>query len=436
MAGWVHAGRGASRLSRRCLSTKSPRDVCIVAAARTPIGGFGGSLASVPAARLGATAITGVLKRVSLHRRRRPHTCLIHHNPHVAPQAGVPASVVEQCWMGNVLTAGTGQAPARQAARAAELPDSVICTTVNKVCSSGMKAIVLGAQQIQLGIADVVVAGGMESMSNVPYLIPKARFGARMGDAKMVDAMVSDGLWDPYGDCHMGGYAELCAETHAIDRETQDAHADESYRRTRAAQAEGRFAEEVEPVTVPGRKGDVEVAADEEPQSAPRPAASARAAFKKDGTVTASNASTISDGAAAVLLMSRAAAERHGCAVLATVRGYGDAEQEPAWFTTAPSAALPKAAAHAGVALAEVDYFEINEAFSVVSLANNKLLGLDDAKVNVNGGAVSMGHPIGCSGARIVVTLLSVLKQNGARLGAAGICNGGGGASAIVIEAA
>ena len=280
----------------------------------------------------------------------------------------------------------------------------------------------------------------------------------------MVDAMVSDGLWDPYGDCHMGGYAELCAETHAIDRAAQDAHADESYRRTRAAQAEGRFAEEVEPVTVPGRKGDVEVAADEEPQSAPRPAASARAAFKKDGTVTASNASTISDGAAAVLLMSRAAAERHGCAVLATVRGYGDAEQEPAWFTTAPSAALPKAAAHAGVALAEVDYFEINEnpnpnpnpnpdpnpnpnpnqvdyfeineAFSVVSLANNKLLGLDEAKVNVNGGAVSMGHPIGCSGARIVVTLLSVLKQNGARLGAAGICNGGGGASAIVIEAA
>tara|TARA_B110001452_G_scaffold245690_1_gene230514 strand:- start:658 stop:1875 length:1218 start_codon:yes stop_codon:yes gene_type:complete len=399
---------------RRALSTAaSPRDVCIVAACRTPIGGFNGSLAAVPAAKLGATAITGVLKR-----------------------AGVPATAVEECWMGNVLSAGVGQAPARQAARAAELPDSTICTTVNKVCSSGMKAIVLGAQQIQLGIADVVVAGGMESMSNVPYFVPKARFGARMGDAKMVDGMVADGLWDPYGDCHMGGYAELCADTHGIDRGAQDAHADESYRRSRAAHAEGKFADEVEPVVIAGRKGSVEVTADDEPQSEPRPAAKARAAFKKDGTVTAANASTISDGAAAVLLMSRAAAEQHGCTVLATIRGYGDAEQEPAWFTTAPAAALPKAAAHAGVALDEIDYFEINEAFSVVSVANQRMLSLDAAKVNVNGGAVALGHPIGGSGARIVVTLLSVLKQNGARLGAAGICNGGGGASAIVIEAA
>lgn len=306
---------------RLCSSSASPRDVCIVAAARTPIGGFNGSLASVPAAKLGATAITGALKR-----------------------AGVTASAVEQCWMGNVLSAGMGQAPARQAARAASLPDSVICTTVNKVCSSGMKAIVLGAQQIQLGLADVVVAGGMESMSNVPYLLPKARFGARMGDAKMVDAMVADGLWDPYGDCHMGSYAELCADTHAIERAAQDAHADESYRRTRAAWDEGRFADEVEPVTVSGRKGDVEVVADEEPQAAPRPAASARPAFKKGGTVTASNASTISDGAAALLLMSRAAAEARGAPVLATLRGHGDAEQaarRPQCRCTPPHPAPP-----------------------------------------------------------------------------------------------
>jgi len=279
------------------------------------------------------------------------------------------------------------------------------------------------------------VAGGFESMSNVPYILPKARWGARMGDAKMVDVMVSDGLWDPYGDCHMGSHAELCADTYSISREEQDAHADESYRRARAAIAADAFADEIIPVTVPmGRGKSVEVTTDDEPAAAPKPAAKGRPAFKKDGTVTAANASTISDGAAAVVLMSRAAAERHGCTVLATVKGYGDAEQAPSFFTTAPAKALPKAVAHAGVDMKNIDYFEINEAFSVVSCANNQLLSLDPAKVNVNGGAVSLGHPIGASGARIVVTLLNVLKQKGGKIGAAGICNGGGGASAIVLE--
>jgi len=389
------------------------REVCVVSAARTPIGGFNGSLASLAAPALGAAAIKGALAKAKLS-----------------------ASAVDECWMGNVLSAGMGQAPARQAARMAELPDATICTTVNKVCSSGMKAIMLGATQVALGQAEVVVAGGFESMSNVPYIVPKARFGARMGDVKMVDMMVADGLWDPYGNTHMGGYAELCAETHGITREDQDAHADESYRRSRAAQAASLFSDEIVPVTVAGKKrgSTVEVVADDEPAAASRPSAEARAAFKKDGTVTAANASTISDGGAALVLMSRAAAEKHGCSVIATIKGFADAEQEPAWFTTAPAAALPKAAAAAGVELSDVEAFEINEAFSVVSCANNKLLNLDPSRVNMNGGAVSLGHPIGASGARIVVTLLSVLQQQGARLGAAGICNGGGGASAIVLE--
>ena len=408
------AQRASLRLARRLSSAASPSDVCIVSAVRTPIGGFNGSLASMSAPQLGAAAITGALAK-----------------------AGLDASAVEQCWMGNVLSAGMGQAPARQAARAAGLPDSTECTTVNKVCSSGMKSIVLAAQQIQLGLCEVAVAGGFESMSNVPYVLPKARFGARMGDAKMIDIMVADGLWDPYGNCHMGGYAELCADTHGITREDQDAHADESYRRSRAAAAAGTFADEIVPVTAKAGRKTVEVVADDEPQSAPRPASAGKPAFKKEnGTVTAANASTISDGGAAVVLMSRAAAERHGCAVLATVKGYADAEREPEWFTTAPSLALPKALAHAGVAQGDVDAFEINEAFSVVSVANNRLLALDPEKVNINGGAVSLGHPIGASGARIVVSLLHVLKQQGGKLGAAAICNGGGGASALVVEMA
>jgi len=405
--------RSLSRGRAFCSAARSS-EVCIVAAVRTPIGGFNGSLAALTAPQLGAAAITGALSK-----------------------AGVDKKAIEQCWMGNVISAGLGQAPARQAARLAELPDSTICTTVNKVCSSGMKTIMLGAQQIELGLADVVVAGGFESMSNVPYILPKARWGQRMGDAKMVDLMVADGLWDPYGNCHMGGYAELCAETQGISRAEQDAHADESYRRSREAVASNLFADEVVPVSVPGKKRGttVEVTQDDEPAASPKPAAEARAAFKKDGTVTAANASTISDGAAAVLLMSRRAAEAHGCEILGTIRGYADAEQEPSLFTTAPALALPKAASHAGLSsLADVDYFEINEAFSVVSCANNKLLGLDPAKVNVHGGAVSLGHPIGASGARIVVTLLHVLRQKGGKLGAAGICNGGGGASSIIIE--
>jgi len=334
--------------------------------------------------------------------------------------------------MGNVIASGMGQAPARQAAQMAGLPDSTCCTTVNKVCSSGMKAVTLGSQEIVLGNADVLVAGGMESMSNVPYYLPKARFGARMGDATMVDGLVFDGLWDPYDNCHMGGHAELCAETHGITREMQDAHADESYRRARAAS----FGDEIAPVTVKSRKGDVIVTADDECAPEPRPASAAKPAFKKkDGTVTAANASTISDGAAALVLMSRSQAEAAGAPILATIRSSADAEQEPCWFTTAPAAAIPKALARAGLAISDVDFFEINEAFSVVSVANNQLLGLDPTRVNVRGGAVSIGHPIGASGARIVVTLLSVLREKGGKIGVAGICNGGGGASAIVIEA-
>jgi len=334
--------------------------------------------------------------------------------------------------MGNVVGAGIGQAPARQAALAAGLPKSTCCTTINKVCSSGMKAIVLGAQQIMLGQADVVVAGGMESMSQIPYYLPNARFGARMGHATMVDGMIHDGLWDPYGNCHMGGYAELCADTHGLTKAMQDEHADESYRRAHAAS----FSDEVTPVTVNTRKGKIVVSTDDGLAATPKPASGAKPAFKKDGgTVTAANASTISDGAAAVVLMSRAAAEAHGAVVLATIRGFGDAEQEPQWFTTAPAAAIPRALKHAGLeGVSAVDYFEINEAFSVVSLANNRLLDIDPAKVNVRGGAVALGHPIGASGARIVVTLLSVLQEKGGKIGVAGICNGGGGASAIVIE--
>mmetsp|Transcript_42739 Transcript_42739/g.142222 ORF Transcript_42739/g.142222 Transcript_42739/m.142222 type:complete len:405 (+) Transcript_42739:30-1244(+) len=401
----------ALRQSARRLSSaaKSPRDAVIVGVARTPVGGFNGSLAALKAPELGSAAIAAALDR-----------------------AGVPKESVEQCWMGNVIASGMGQAPARQAAQMAGLPDSTCCTTVNKVCSSGMKAVTLGSQEIVLGNADVLVAGGMESMSNVPYYVPKARFGARMGDATMVDGLVFDGLWDPYDNCHMGGHAELCAETHGITREMQDAHADESYRRARAAS----FADEITPVTVKSRKGDVTVTADDECAPEPRPASAAKPAFKKNGgTVTAANASTISDGAAALVLMSRSQAEAAGAPILATIRSSADAEQEPCWFTTAPAAAIPKALARAGLAISDVDFFEINEAFSVVSVANNQLLGLDPTRVNVRGGAVSIGHPIGASGARIVVTLLSVLREKGGKIGVAGICNGGGGASAIVIEA-
>lgn len=402
----------ASRTRRLLSSGARATDACIVAARRTPIGGFNGSLASLSAPQLGAAAIKGAVA-----------------------QSGMSSELVEQVWMGNVLSANVGQAPARQAALLANLPESACCTTINKVCSSGLRAITLGAQEICLGNAQVVVAGGMESMSNAPYYAPKARWGLRMGDAHLVDGMLKDGLWDPYDDHHMGHLAEKCAEKYHISREDQDAHANESYRRALEAIAANAFAHEIVPVDVKKRGAVSSVESDDEPQQFRGNIGSAKPAFKKEGgSVTAANASTLSDGAAALVITSRAAADASGATVLATLRGWADAEQAPSWFTTAPSAAIPKALVRAGVSLDEISLFEINEAFSVVSLANNQLLSLDPTKVNVLGGAVSLGHPIGCSGARIVCTLLTALKQRGGRYGVAAICNGGGGASAVVVE--
>ena len=389
------------------------KEVVIVSAVRTPIGSFGGVLSSLSATQLGATAIKGAVTK-----------------------AGMDASEVQEVFMGNVLQAGIGQAPARQASIYAGLGDQVPCTTVNKVCASGMKSIMLGAQSIALGQNAVVVAGGMESMSNVPYYLSKARTGYRLGDGKIQDGLVHDGLTDVYNEYHMGNAAELCAKECNISREEQDAFAIESYERSARAWSEGKFNDEIVPVEVPQRRGDpVAVSEDEEyknvklekiPQLKP--------VFQKEGTVTAANASTLNDGAAALVLMSREKAEALGCTVLATIRGYADTAKAPEWFTTAPSDALPKAVERAGIAMNDVDYFELNEAFSVVGIANTREMNLDPAKVNVNGGAVALGHPLGCSGARIIVTLINVLEQNGAKLGAAGICNGGGGASAMVIE--
>ena len=389
------------------------KEVVIVSAVRTPIGSFGGVLSSLSATQLGATAIKGAVTK-----------------------AGIDASEVQEVFMGNVLQAGIGQAPARQASIYAGLGDQVPCTTVNKVCASGMKSIMLGAQSIALGQNAVVVAGGMESMSNVPYYLSKARTGYRLGDGKIQDGLVHDGLTDVYNEYHMGNAAELCAKECNISREEQDAFAIESYERSARAWSEGKFNDEIVPVEVPQRRGDpVTVSEDEEyknvklekiPQLKP--------VFQKEGTVTAANASTLNDGAAALVLMSRQKAEALGCTVLATIRGYADTAKAPEWFTTAPSDALPKAVERAGIAMNDVDYFELNEAFSVVGIANTREMNLDPAKVNVNGGAVALGHPLGCSGARIIVTLINVLEQNGAKLGAAGICNGGGGASAMVIE--
>ncbi|HIO68230.1 MAG TPA: acetyl-CoA C-acyltransferase [Flavobacteriales bacterium] len=389
------------------------KEVVIVSAVRTPIGSFGGVLSPLSATQLGATAIKGALAK-----------------------AGMDASEVQEVFMGNVLQAGIGQAPARQASIYAGLGDQVPCTTVNKVCASGMKSIMLGAQSIALGQNAVVVAGGMESMSNVPYYLSKARTGYRLGDGKIQDGLVHDGLTDVYNEYHMGNAAELCAKECNISREEQDAFAIESYERSARAWSEGKFNDEIVPVEVPQRRGDpVTVSEDEEyknvklekiPQLKP--------VFQKEGTVTAANASTLNDGAAALVLMSREKAEALGCTVLATIRGYADTAKAPEWFTTAPSDALPKAVERAGIAMNDVDYFELNEAFSVVGIANTREMNLDPAKVNVNGGAVALGHPLGCSGARIIVTLINVLEQNGAKLGAAGICNGGGGASAMVIE--
>lgn len=391
----------------------SNRTVYIVAAVRTPIGSFGGTLKDFTAPQLGALAIKAAVAK-----------------------AGIQPADVQEVLMGCVIQANTGQAPARQAAKFAGLPDSVICTTVNKVCASGMKAIAQGAQSILLGDAEIIVAGGMESMSNVPYYSANMRWGNKYGNVSMIDGLSRDGLTDVYHNYAMGNAAELCAKECNVSREEQDAFAVESYKRSQAAWANGYFAEEVIPVEIPQRKGDpILFAKDEEafnvkfdkiPELKP--------AFTKEGTVTAANASTMNDGAAAVVLMSKEKAESMGIKPLAIIRSYADAEQAPEWFTTTPSIAVPKAVAKAGLQMGDIDYVELNEAFSVVGIVNARKMNLDPARVNVHGGAVSLGHPLGCSGARIIVTLIHVLKQHGGKIGAAGICNGGGGASAMVVE--
>ncbi len=388
------------------------KEVYIVGAARTPMGSFLGALSSVPAPQLGAAAIKGALDK-----------------------AGIQPEQVGEVYMGNVLQAGLGQAPARQAAMAAGIPNTVPCTTVNKVCSSGMKSIMFAAQAIKSGDQDIVVAGGMENMSSVPHYVD-GRQGHKLGDFKLVDGMVKDGLTDVYNRTHMGVCAELCAREKNVTREEQDAFALQSYDRSAAAWEAGKFAEEVVPVEVPQRRGEpLVVDHDEEYKNLRRDKVpTLRPVFDKEGSVTAANASTLNDGASAVVLMSKEKMEALGLTPLAKIVSYADAAHAPEWFTTAPSKALPVALGKAGLQNSDIDFWELNEAFSVVGIANNRELGLDESKVNVNGGAVSLGHPLGSSGSRIVITLMNVLKQNGGKLGAAGICNGGGGASAMVIE--
>ncbi|MCC3156777.1 acetyl-CoA C-acyltransferase [Hymenobacter sp. 15J16-1T3B] len=389
------------------------KEVYVISAVRTPIGSFGGSLASLSAIELGSIALKGALEK-----------------------AGVEAKEVQQVIMGNVISANLGQAPARQAALKAGLGYEVECTTVNKVCASGSKAIMLAAQAIMLGHADVVLAGGMESMSNVPYYLDKARFGAKYGHGQMIDGLMKDGLWDPYHNYAMGNAAENTAKEMGITREEQDAFAIESYTRSANAAKAGKKKDEIIPVTIEQRGKTVVIEDDEEYTKVDfAKVPGLKPAFiKEGGTVTAANASTLNDGAAAVLLMSKEKAEELGLTPLAKVLGFADAEQAPEWFTTSPSLAIPKALKHAGVSAEQVDFYEINEAFSVVSLANNKLLNLEGTKVNVYGGAVSLGHPLGASGARIVTTLLNVMKNEGGKIGVTGICNGGGGASSLVFE--
>lgn len=388
------------------------KKIVIVSAARTPIGSFMGSLSSVPATQLGAIAIKGALDKINLDPK-----------------------LVDEVFMGNVVQAGVGQAPARQAAIFAGLPDSVICTTVNKVCASGMKSIMFGAQAILAGDAEIVVAGGMENMSLIPHYV-HLRNGVKFGPTSMIDGMQKDGLVDAYDQNAMGVSADLCASEYSISREEQDAFAIQSYERSAAASNSGKFDTEIVPVTIQQRKGNpIVISKDEEFTNVKiDKIPSLNPVFTKEGTVTAANASTINDGAAALVLMSEEKALSLGLKPLAFIKSYADAAQEPKWFTTAPAKALPKALDKAGISIEEVDFFEFNEAFSVVGLANAKILGLSNEKINVNGGAVSLGHPLGCSGARIVVTLINVLEQNNAKIGAAAICNGGGGASAIVIE--
>lgn len=388
------------------------KEIVIVSAVRTPIGSFLGSLSSLTAVNLGTAAIKGALDKIDLD-----------------------PTHVNEVFMGNVVQAGVGQAPARQAALGAGIPNSVPCTTVNKVCASGMKAVMFAAQSIALGDNEIVVAGGMESMSQIPHYV-HMRNGQKFGPATLVDGMQKDGLVDAYDGNAMGVCADLCAKEYDFSREDQDAFAIESYKRSAAAWEAGKFDNEIVPVEVPQRRGEPLIVKEDEEFKNVRmdKIASLRPAFSKDGTVTAANASTINDGAGAVILMTKAKAEELGLEILCTIKSYADAATEPEWFTTAPSKALPKALAKAGVTQDEIDFFEFNEAFSVVGLANMKILGLSSENVNVNGGAVSLGHPLGCSGVRILITLINVLKQNNAKLGAAAICNGGGGASAMVIS--
>ena len=389
------------------------KEVYIISAVRTPMGSFGGGLKDFTAPKLGAIAIKAALEK-----------------------AGVQANQVQDVLMGCVIQANLGQAPARQAAKYAGLPNEVNCTTVNKVCASGMKAIAQAAQSIALGDADIVVAGGMESMSNVPFYVDSLRWGNKYGNTNLIDGLAKDGLTDAYDGQAMGNAGELCAKECGITREEQDAFAIESYKRSQGAWAAGKFADEVVPVEIPQRKGDpIKFFKDEEPFNVKfDKIPELKPAFQKEGTVTAANASTLNDGAAALVLMSKEKAEELGLKPIARIVSYADAEQAPEWFTTTPSIAVPKAVAKAGLKMTDIDYWELNEAFAVVGIENSRRMKLDPAKVNVHGGAVSLGHPLGCSGARIIVTLINVLKHNNGKYGAAGICNGGGGASAMVIE--
>ncbi|WP_339842032.1 acetyl-CoA C-acyltransferase [uncultured Maribacter sp.] len=388
------------------------KEVVIVSAVRTPIGSFMGGLSTIPAPKLGAIAIEGALKKINLD-----------------------PNLVNEVLMGNVVQAGTGQAPARQAAIFAGIPNTVPCTTINKVCASGMKAIMQGAQAIALGDADIVVAGGMENMSLIPHYV-QMRTGTKFGPSTLIDGMQKDGLVDAYDENAMGICADTCAAKYNFSREDQDAYAVQSYTRASKAWEDGKFDNEVIPVAVPQRRGEPKIISKDEEYTNVfmDKIPNLRPAFSKDGTVTAANASTINDGAAAVVLMSREKANELNLKPLAVIKSYADAAHEPEWFTTAPAKALPKALAKSNLSLEDIEFFEFNEAFSVVGLANMKLLGLNDTNVNVNGGAVSLGHPLGCSGARILITLMNVLEQNNAKLGAAAICNGGGGASAMIIE--
>ncbi len=389
------------------------QEVYMLSAVRTPIGSFGGALSGFTAVQLGTIAIKGALKK-----------------------AGVSADQVNEVYFGNVVSANLGQAPARQAAIGAGIGHNVPCTTVNKVCASGMKSVMLGAQSIMLGVNDIVVAGGMESMTNIPYYIPKARYGYKYGNAEIVDGLAHDGLWEIYNGFPMGSCADNTAKEMNITREQQDEYAINSYKRSAASTEAGLFKDEIVPVEIPQRKGDPLVMSEDEEfkkvifEKVPN----LRPAFNKDGTVTAANASTINDGASAIILISKSKMEELGLQGAAKIRGFADAAQEPIWFTTSPSLAIPRAMEHAGVSKGDVDYYEINEAFSAVAIANNRLLELDPENVNTFGGAVALGHPLGASGARIITTLNSVLEKKNGTIGVAGICNGGGGASAIVIE--